>query len=171
MTISCGICSPPRHTASVATRSIIPPGRINTRRLPPALPSRACRWSFSWVFDVSASNPTAGVSWSDVIDRIHHCLQYYVTYAELDSMPPELKGLVNEAFWYNRSSNPDVPGERLPRAMLRCDWLAFNTMFGGTVRNELAKEQCGPGELTTFELLCFPNTAALEKAARRRYYG
>ncbi|EMD33259.1 hypothetical protein CERSUDRAFT_87571 [Gelatoporia subvermispora B] len=128
--------------------------------------------AFPWVFDIHAFNSATGVTCGDLLDRIHLCLQERVSQAQLDSAPAELKGVMGEAYRYNRSPEPDVPGGRLPNTMLRCDWLAFDTTFGGIVRNDkLAKERGGTQARVTFELLCLARAPDAAATARRRRRG
>ncbi|OCH93514.1 hypothetical protein OBBRIDRAFT_885494 [Obba rivulosa] len=111
--------------------------------------------AFPWVIEVTASTASLGVTCSDVVEGIYASLQQRVTQAQLDSAPAELKGVMGEAFRYNRSPEPDVPGGQLLYTMLRCDWLGFDTMFGGIVEGEvLARERYRGFTSCTFELRC-----------------
>ncbi|OCH88246.1 hypothetical protein OBBRIDRAFT_836765 [Obba rivulosa] len=130
--------------------------------------------TFPWVVDVPASNLSLGVTCSDVLEAVYAFLQERVTQAQLESAPRELKGVMGEAFRYNRSPEPDVPGGRLPYTMLRCDWLGFDTMFGGITQDErLVRERYGGAMPCTFELRCVlrppvSETDLDERESRRR---
>lgn len=120
--------------------------------------------SFPWDIYVSATDPEDGVTCGDVIDAIHEFMYGRVSNSQLNSATPEHKRVISQAFHHNRSTAYGVPGGKLMRTLLRCDWLGQHTMFGGIVADErCVKDICGGVILPcTFELKCvqrYPMTA------------
>ncbi|KAJ7063650.1 hypothetical protein C8F01DRAFT_1133802 [Mycena amicta] len=144
------------------TRSDDPPhiswskGRAEPATFPRVTFLRLVSSTIPWPINVSARNRELGVSCGDVIDAISMSMYGLAAEDEFRMLPSAQKSLVSEAYRHNRSRANGVPGGGLSQGMLRLDWLAQDTMFGGVRENErLARLRCG-GEMLpcTFELVC-----------------
>ncbi|THG97499.1 hypothetical protein EW026_g4511 [Hermanssonia centrifuga] len=89
--------------------------------------------SIPWEIQINATDAELGVTCGDVIESIHDFMYGRVSKAQMDSATPSQKQLISTAYWHNRSTAYGVPGGRLHRTLLRCDWLGLQTMYGGIV--------------------------------------
>ncbi|KAI0933456.1 hypothetical protein AcV5_005595 [Taiwanofungus camphoratus] len=120
--------------------------------------------SIPWPVEVNAADALIGVTCGEVIEAIHAYMYARVTQKQHDTASDAQKRIISEAFYHNRSTAYGVPGGRLPRTLLRCDWIGQDTVFGGIVADDrLVKEMCGAALPCVFELRCarrYPMTEA-----------
>lgn len=112
---------------------------------------------FPWEIQIKAQDPLIGVTCEDVVEAVHEFMYGRVSSQQLESATPHHKRIVGQSYWHNRSTARDVPGGKLYKTLLRCDWLGLNTMFGGItpVEERLIKDVfCGADLPCTFELKC-----------------
>lgn len=127
--------------------------------------------SFPWMVTIQASEPEDGVTCGDVIEAIHAFMYKRVAKAQMDSATSGHKTLISQSYWHNRSTAPGVPGGRLARTLLRCDWLGIHTSFGGVVETDercLREVSAGVALPCTFELKCLQRYPMTEEELREQ---
>lgn len=127
--------------------------------------------TFPWTIEVNATNPEEGVTCGDVIEEIASFMYTRVSKAQMDGASPSQKALIGQSYWHNRSTAPDVPGGRLARTLLRCDWLGVQTSFGGIVEPDERTVREISGGITlpcTFELKCLQRYPMTEEELREQ---
>ncbi|KAF5349648.1 hypothetical protein D9756_008988 [Leucocoprinus leucothites] len=86
---------------------------------------------FPWLIEVKARNPDAGVTCGEVIEAIAQNMDKLTSKSDYEVLPNSLKKMVLDAYRYNRSRNPDVPGGKMGDGLKRVDFLGQMTAFGG----------------------------------------
>lgn len=127
--------------------------------------------SFPWIITVKASEDEDGVTCGDVMESVHLFMYGRVSKAQMDGAPTSQKTLISQSYWHNRSTAAGVPGGRLPRTLLRCDWLGMHTMYGGIVEADdrcLREVSCGVALPCTFELKCLQRYPMTEEEIREQ---
>lgn len=110
-----------------------------------------------WVINIRAQDHSIGVTCGEVIDGISHFLQGDCARRDYDQLDRLRRRYVWDAYVFNRSTDPHVPGGELGEALKRLDWLGPDSKFGGlVVDEELVKEACGDVLPCVFELKCLP---------------
>ena len=126
---------------------------------------------FPWTITIEAGDPEEGVTCGDVMEEIHLFMYGRVSKAQMDGAPNAQKNAISQSYWHNRSTAPGVPGGRLARTLLKCDWLGVNTSFGGIVEadqrtlREISGGIALPG---TFELICVQRYPMTEEELREQ---
>jgi len=114
--------------------------------------------TFPWMIQARAQNPKLGVTCGEVLDTISTYLYGHVVQKEYANLPGEKKRQMLEGYRFNRSTDPNAPGERLGESLKRVDFLGSSSRFGGLVTNEtFVKEHCWVVLPGTFELKCLPS--------------
>ena len=127
--------------------------------------------SLPWTISVEATDPEVGVTCGDVMESIATFMYGRVSKAQMDNASPAQKALISQSYWHNRSTTPGVPGGRLARTLLRCDWLGMQTSFGGIVEPDERTVQDVSGGVTlpcTFELKCLQRYPMTEEELREQ---
>lgn len=86
---------------------------------------------YPWLIKVEAQNPESGVSCGEVIEAIAHSMEKLAAKVDYEALPANLQKVVLEAYRFNRSRRPDVPGGKMGEGLKRADFLGQMTTFGG----------------------------------------
>ncbi|KXN91947.1 hypothetical protein AN958_11007 [Leucoagaricus sp. SymC.cos] len=98
---------------------------------------------FPWLIEIKARDPNVGVTCGEVIEAIASAMDKLTSRSDYEALPSSLKRKVLEAYRYNRSRNPDVPGGKMGEGLKRVDFLGQMTAFGGLeVGREVVKKLC-----------------------------
>jgi hypothetical protein len=157
-TAQCQRSSDPGHRSWAA-------GRFAPATWPRVKSIRLISHHFPWEIQITAEDPSLGVTCQDVIEGIHEFMYGRVSSQQLDNASQHHKRIVGQSYWHNRSTARDVPGGRLHNTLLRCDWLGLHTRFGGIILadDRLLKDvACGADLPCTFELKCLQRYAMSE---------
>ncbi|KAF5386765.1 hypothetical protein D9615_002007 [Tricholomella constricta] len=92
--------------------------------------------AFPWLVEVVAENADIGVTCGEVIDALSDSFQQLTPKGDYEALGPQKRTIVGEAYHYNRSRMPGVPGGRLKQGMRRLDFLGKDTVFGGIYHDE-----------------------------------
>jgi hypothetical protein len=87
--------------------------------------------NFPWLVEVKARNLDIGVTCGEVIEALAASMDKLTSKSDYEALSGSLKRLVLEAYRYNRSRNPDVPGGKMGDGIKRVDYLGQMTAFGG----------------------------------------
>lgn len=90
---------------------------------------------YPWLIKVEAQNLEAGVSCGEVIEAIASDMGKLATKVEYQALPANLQKVVSEAYHFNRSRRPGVPGGKMGEGLKRADFLGQMTTFGGLEAN------------------------------------
>lgn len=90
---------------------------------------------YPWLIKVEAQNPEAGVSCGEVIEAIASSMEKLAAKVDYQALPANLQKVVSDAYRFNRSRRPDVPGGKMGEGLKRVDFLGQMTTFGGLEAN------------------------------------
>lgn len=96
---------------------------------------------FPWTIDVKARHPDIGVTCGEVIEAIASCVDRLTSKSDFDALSQNLKKTVSDAYRFNRSRNPNVPGGKMGEGLKRADFLGDMTTFGGLEMDDRAVER------------------------------
>ncbi|KAF9453700.1 hypothetical protein P691DRAFT_813049 [Macrolepiota fuliginosa MF-IS2] len=96
---------------------------------------------YPWLVEIKAQDINVGVTCGEVIDGLATNMEKLTSKTDFEALPGNLRKVVLEAYRYNRSRNPDVPGGKMGEGLKRADFLGQMTSFGGLEVNEAAVEK------------------------------
>lgn len=110
---------------------------------------------YPWVVVVKAKDLDCGVTCGEVIEAIGADMYRMSSKSDYDNLPHREKAELGNAYKYNRSPIPGVPGGRIGQGMRRLDFLRRFTIFGGIDDDDrVVTRVCGDVLPCMFVLRC-----------------